>query len=182
MQGQRTFRQQMPKKRDGPGSDPAQHQLLKLTFEEHEIFALIDSGAPVSLLSHEAYCKIEGCKTPLSTPTVNLKSVTGQPLEIVGTSAITFSIEKNLQVTHQFHVAKNLKPYQAILGLDFLANPSHDIRHELSNFVLCYQQTPIRLFNANHHTPCATVIPVKAKGRHQYVGPRAVTFVKVRVP
>ena len=154
-----------------------------MTTGQRDIYALIDSGAPVSLLSYERYSEIDADhKSSLSPPSVNLRSVTGQPLELVGTATLTFSMADNLQVTHQFHVAKNLQPYEAIIGLDFLAEPEHQIRHELSNFVLCYQQTPIRLFNSDRQAPCATVLPVRANGRHQYVSPRSVTFVKVQIP
>ena len=153
-----------------------------LTVRSQNIFALIDSGAPVSLLSYEAYNALEpDLKSTLSTPTVKLSSVTGQAIEVIGTAKITFFLTETLQVSHQFQVTKGLQPYEAILGLDFLANPSNQIKHELPNFVLCFQQTPIPLFNANRQTPCATVLSVKAKGRHQYVGPRAVTFVRVQI-
>ena len=150
--------------------------------EQHDTYALIDSGAPVSLLSYDEYNKIdEKFKSPLSMPSVALKSVTGQSLDVVGATSVTFFISEKLRVVHEFQVVKNLQPYEAILGLDFLAHPSHEIRHELPNFVLCFQQTPIRLFNSDRHRPCATVLPVKAKGRHQYVGPRAVTFIRAQI-
>ena len=136
----------------------------------------------MSLLSYEVYQELDpDVKTTLATPTVNLNSVTGQTIEVVGATSLTFWVTPELQVTHQFQVTRGLKPYEAILGLDFLANPAHQIRHELPSFILCFKQTPIPLFNASRQTPCATVLSVKARGRHQYVGPRAVTFVRIHV-
>ena len=147
------------------------------------MFALVDSGAPVSLMSKEGYDAIDpNQKSPLSMPTAKLSSVTGQSIEVIGTATVTFFVSEDTQVAHLFHIASELQPYDVILGLDFLAKPEHSIRHEPSNFILCFQQTPIRLFNSSRQVPCATVLPVQAKGRHQYVGPRAVTFVKVNIP
>ena len=116
----------MSKKLAEPGPDPAQHQLIKLTAKQLDIYALIDSGAPVSLLSQDTYNQLgDEYKSALTTPAVKLHSVTGQAIEVVGTATVTFSMGDKLSMTHQFQIAKNLQPYKSILGLDFLANPKH---------------------------------------------------------
>ena len=169
----------MSKKLPGPGTEPAKHQLLKLSVGQRQIFALVDSGAPVSLLSSSTYHSL-GQNSILTPPSVNLKSVTGQQLEVVGTAEVTFNLAEALCVSHEFQITKNLEPYEAIIGLDFLADPNRRIQHQLSNFTLTYGQTPVRLFNSDLLQPCETVLAVKATGRHQYVGPRSVTFIRAK--
>ena len=110
-----------------------------------------------------------------------LKSVTGEPLDIIGTSDMSVTLTPDLTVTHRFLVVRNLQPYEAILGLDFLSHPRHNIRHDLANFLLHVQGIPIRLFDAKRDQPCSTLTPVTAVGRHQYLAPHAITFVKVQI-
>ena len=179
LQGCRTSGQPVSKKLPGPGTEPAKHQLLKLSVGQRQIFALVDSGAPVSLLSSSTYHSL-GQNSILTPPSVNLKSVTGQQLEVVGTAEVTFNLAEALCVSHEFQITKNLEPYEAIIGLDFLADPNRRIQHQLSNFTLTYGQTPVRLFNSDLLQPCETVLAVKATGRHQYVGPRSVTFIRAK--
>ena len=117
----------------------------------------------------------------LQTADLLLKSVTGEPLDIIGTSDISLTLTPTLSVTHRFLVVRNLQPYEAIVGLDFLSHPRYSIRHDLANFLLHVQGNPIRLFDAKRDQPCSTLTPVTAVGRHQYLAPHAITFVKVQV-
>ena len=133
----------MSKKLPGPGTEPAKHQLLKLTVGQRQIFALVDSGAPVSLLKASTYHSL-GQNSIIAPPNVNLKSVTGQQLEVVGTAEVTFNIAEALCVSHEFQITKDIEPYEAIIGLDFLADPNRHIQHQLSNFILTYGQTLVR--------------------------------------
>ena len=55
LQGKGPPGKQMPKKRVKPGSDPVQHQLMKMSVGDRNIYALIDSEAPVS---SEAWVRI----------------------------------------------------------------------------------------------------------------------------
>ena len=76
MQGERAPRKSLSKKRATPRPAPAEHQLLKMTIKEHHIFALVDSGAPVSLMSKEGYDAIDpDQKSPL--PMLTAKLLTG---------------------------------------------------------------------------------------------------------
>ena len=152
---------------------------MRLSNHQGELYALIDSGASHSLMSQATFDRL--FSEPLSVPEVSLKSVTGHPLEITGTCELTLEAHVKLQVTHRFHIVSDPMPYDAILGLDFLADPTRDIRHELSSFVLTYGKIPIPLFDAKLQQPCPMVTEVRVRGRHQYAGPGAITFIKVRV-
>ena len=84
-------------------------------------------------------------------------------------------------MAHRFLVVRNLNSYEGILGLDFLSDPRHSIYHDFANYILHIHGSPIRLFDAKHDQPCSALIPVTASGRHQYIGPQAITFVKVQI-
>ena len=150
---------------------------MRLSNQQGELYALIDSGASHSLMSQTTFDRLSS--EPLSVPEVSLKSVTGHPLEITGTCELTLQVQDKLQVTHRFHIVSDPMPYDAILGLDFLADPARNIRHELSSFILTYGKTPISLFDAKLQQPCPVVTEVRVRGRHQYAGPGAITFIKV---
>ena len=157
----------------------ATHQLALLSVDSREIFALIDSGASHSLIDDKAYRDFSG--EPIRPSDLSLKSVTGQSLELLGCGEVTFNLSSDLTVTHTFHVVKNLRPYEAILGLDFLASPRLQVHHDLSNFLLYVLGYPIRLFNSDREQPCSSVVPVTALGRHQYLSPHSVTFVQTHI-
>ena len=150
---------------------------MRLSNQEGELFALIDSGASHSLMSENTFVRL--FTETLTPPEVDLKSVTGQHLNITGSCELTLNAQDNLQITHQFHIVSDPMPYDAIIGLDFLADPSREIRHELSSFVLVCGKTPVPLYDSKHQQRCSVVTEVRVKGRHQYAGPGAITFIKV---
>ena len=168
----------MFKKLDAPPHPPT-HQLALLTAGNHNVLALVDSGASHSLLDEKVYHEMSD--QPLQPAAVSLKSVTGQPLEIVGSGEITFHMAENLAITHCFHVVRNLQPYAAILGLDFLTKPRLSIYHDLAHYLLHVGGHRVRLFNTEHHQPCSVTIPVKVTGQHQYMTPRTVTLIRAHV-
>ena len=150
---------------------------MRLSNEKGEFYALIDSGASHSLISEERFGRL--FSETLKSPEIDLKSVTGQHLKITGACELKLQVHDNLQVTHRFHIVSDSMPYDAIIGLDFLADPHRNIRHELSSYVLVYGKTPIPLYDAKQQQPCSVVTEGRVKGRHQYAGPGAVIFVKV---
>ena len=152
LQTTRTHGQPLLKKLAGPESS-ATHQLTVLSAQSHEVYALVDSGASHSLLDLDAYKTL--CDNPIVASDLSLKSVTGQALELIGCGEVTFSLAPGLTMTHLFHIVKNLRPYEAIIGLDFLAEPRHQIRHDLSNFLLHVRGYPIRLFDSHHSSTTA---------------------------
>ena len=141
---------------------------------------MIDSGASHSLLDEQAYRRISGLT--LEPSGASLQSVTGQPLNILCSTEITFCLAKGLTLSHRFHVVRDLQPQDAILGLDFLANREFEIHHDLSNYLLHVKNEPIRLYDAKHHQPCSTIIPVTLTGRRQFLAPWSLTFVRGRIP
>ena len=118
---------------------------------------------------------------PLHSTELLLKSVTGQTLEVLGSGEVTFSISPDHSLTHRFQVVRNLQPYEAILGLNFLSEPRFNIHHDLSNFLLHVSGNQVRLYDAQHHQPCSVIVPIRATGRHQYLRPHTVTFIKAHI-
>ena len=81
------------------------------------MYALVDSGASHSLMDEQTYHKMS--KQPLQKTDLLLKSVTGEPLDIVGSGEILMQLSPNITMNHSFLVVKTLQPYEGILGLVF---------------------------------------------------------------
>lgn len=85
------------------------------------VYTLVDSGASHSLMEEESYRKLTD--EPLSSPETDLRSVTGQKLHVVESVRLSFWMTETLLVQHKFQVVRDLGPYKAIFGLDFLIRP-----------------------------------------------------------
>ena len=153
---------------------------MKIQSAHGETLALIDSGASHSLIHQDIIERLYP-EHQIHATDIKLKSVTGQSLEVKGCCELAFQVAPELRIDHRFLVVEGSTTHQVILGLDFLADPERKIRHDLSDFILTYHKTPIPLYNAHQQQPSANVSEVRAKGRHQYVSPGSITFIKVEV-
>ena len=70
--------------------------------------ALIDSGAPVSLLRYLAYKNIEECyKTPIQSTTAKLNTTDGSPMSALGMTALHLRIAE-FKFTNNFIICDQL--------------------------------------------------------------------------
>lgn len=87
-----------------------------------QIAGLIDTGASASLLTLSEFNKIKHDSTiKCSEVSVNIRSISGDSLQIIGSYIIPISIN-NIHFRHKFYITNNSLPvhYQAILGYDLL--------------------------------------------------------------
>ena len=95
-------------------------KLCPLSFGKLKLSALLDTGADASLVSYTLFKKLSHkLKSHLQHPRNKLHSVTGDPLDIVGTSNLKFKFG-NKQLLFRFYVVRSL-PKSLILGSDFLS-------------------------------------------------------------
>ena len=95
-------------------------KLCRLSFGKKRLFALVDSGADISLItSHVLKSLPRDCVTTIRDTSIHVSGVTGKSLSILGAVKLNFSIGKS-SLSHVFYVVKEMtKP--AILGADFLS-------------------------------------------------------------
>ena len=70
---------------------PGDWLYIELSFNEHKILSLIDSGASRSILRRQefdAICKHIG-RTPILTKAIDLCAVTGHPLKVLGATELS---------------------------------------------------------------------------------------------
>ena len=108
---------------------------MKIQSAHGEVLALIDRGASHSLIHQDTIERLYPVHQIHATD-IKLKSVTGQSLEVKGCCELAFQVAPELRIDHRFLVVDGSTTHQVILGLDFLADPERNIRHDLSDFIL----------------------------------------------
>ena len=80
--------------------------------------ALIDSGAPISLLHHSTYQHIEDSfKTPIQPTTAKLNTTNSSPMTALGMTALYLRIA-DFKFTHNFVICNRLPDTKIIFGID----------------------------------------------------------------
>ena len=98
--------------------------------------ALVDTGADLSLISSGCLAQLKMDENLLQAPTVNLSTVNGQSLHVVG--RVTLSVKLGGTVCrNEFHIVDGINS-SVILGYDFIT--SHDVQLSFSE-----NQTIMRL-------------------------------------
>jgi len=136
-------------------------QYIVLKIAGRNLQCLLDTGSTKSVLNKELADKLKLRIVPekLETPLI---SANGEPLEIVGSTDITFNV-RGLQMVQKFIVVNDLFP-QAILGVNFLKknNAKIDYHSQTVSFYQNLVSVPLQEFLPGRH--CAvmtktTVIP-----------------------
>ena len=150
-------------------------KLCPVKFEDFKIFALVDSGADVSVISETSFKRIKAAHilSFASTFDLSLKGVTGHGLQIVGKAKLKFQIGEQ-SLIHEFYVVNN-STKQMILGSDFFISSGAKI--DLRNKTLALGDQIIVLRDKlGVPVDCAVVYTAS----RVVLPPRSVTMVKLK--
>ena len=113
----------------------------------HQVLALVDSGANVSVISTDYVSDLPACKYPQSPVDISLLSVNGEKLEVASVVNIPIKFG-NYSVVHQFYVSPSVKR-DVIIGHDFLL--SHGVTLDFANqmFIIANIPLPMLSIGAN---------------------------------
>ena len=118
-------------------------KLCPVKIGEDKIYALVDSGADVSLISENCFKKTKNkhIVSYVKLADIAMKGVTGHSIQVLGRARIIVCVGRE-QVAHEFYVVSNsTKPM--ILGSDFLISTGASI--DLRNKTLSINQNVILL-------------------------------------
>ena len=80
--------------------------------------ALIESGAPISLLRYSTYQHLDDCfKTPIQPTTAKLNTADGLPMTALGMTVLHLRIA-DFKFTHNFIICNRLPDTEIIFGID----------------------------------------------------------------
>ena len=111
-------------------SVPIQTPIVKINFNNNSVWAIVDTGADISIMSEEFFNQLpQNYSKELGPPRLTeLKGVTGHSLATLGTSNLQFNIEQT-NVTVCFEVVKGITRH-ILLGSDFLAQTKATLDYE----------------------------------------------------
>ena len=131
-------------------------KLCPVKIGEGKIYALVDSGADVSLISENCFKKIQNkyIVSYVKLADIAMKGVTGHSIQVLGRARILVCVGRE-QVAHEFYVVSNsTKPM--ILGSDFLISTGASI--DLRNKTLSIKENVILLRDKmNRENSCCLV-------------------------
>lgn len=128
---------------------------IPVKIQDQTYLALLDSGAAATLISDSVYANLINPPS-LSASHIQLQSVTGNNLEVRGSSKLRLSIG-NQNFEQQLSVIKGM-PYEVILGIDFIRD---------SRMVLNVAENVVEVGGQKLGI---------GPNYHQYNGPRSVTI------
>jgi hypothetical protein len=105
-----------------------------------KVRGLIDTGSEVTLLSEKLFRQIP-VRTKLKRTNINLQSVSGSSLKVIGSSHINFTLGKQ-KLTHEFIIVKDINR-NCILGRDFFNRFSARIYFDLKRIRINGEYIPI---------------------------------------
>ena len=146
--------------------------MCSVVFGKQKLYALIDSGADISIISTSAFTKIPS-KQIMSrqTPDVHVKGATGHKLEVVEKVQLKFKLGTMILV-QDFHVVENFKR-SVLLGIDFLITNKATVDFGKRSLAIGNQ---IILLKDKHVDPDCALVHVRSR---QALMPGSVNFVEV---
>ena len=100
-------------------------KLCPVKFGNFKIFALVDSGADVSVISESSFKRIKAAHihSYSSTFDLTLKGVTGHGLQVLGKTKIQFQIGEET-ISHEFYIVNNSTKHMIfVVTFSFLQVP-----------------------------------------------------------
>ena len=160
---------------------------LNLNLEDHEILALLDTGAVASLITKEKFAEISNTvEVPELTPAQSLFDVNGKPLATLGKVSLSFKLG-NRNIAHEFTVVDQIQlPTPVLLGNDFMI--SHKIVLQTDPLQLTINHVKVNLVPLTGNSVevvknsfvTKRVNPVKVRIQEEFVcSPWSHGFVKV---